>query len=328
LEGIEMKAIVFPKYGSPDVLQFSEVDKPIPNENQALIKVIAASINIADWHTMHGGPTRVMGSGFSKPKVERLGSDIAGVVESVGSNVTQFKPGDEVFGACAGAFAEYAVAREVRLVPKPANSTFEEGAAIPVAAITALQGLRDHAHVKPGQSVLIDGASGGVGTFAVQIAKSFDTEVTAVAATTKLDTLRSIGADHVIDYTKEDFTKSGQHYDLILGVNGYHPIRDYRRALSPKGTYVMVGVSPDRMYEGLAQTMILGPLFSRDGGPKFGFLGIAKISQEDLIILQQLLEARIIVPVIDRRYPLSETAQAMRYIGQGHASGKLIIAMQ
>ncbi len=323
-----MKAIVFPKYGSPDVLQFSEVDKPIPNENQALIKVIAASINIADWHTMHGGPVRVMGSGFSKPKVDRLGSDIAGVVESVGSNVSQFKPGDEVFGTCAGAFAEYAVAREDRLVPKPANSTFEEAAAIPVAAITALQGLRDHAHVKSGQSVVIDGASGGVGTFAVQIAKIFGGVVTAVASTPKLDTLHSIGADHVIDYTKEDFTKNGQRYDLILGVNGYHPIQDYRHALSAKGTYVMVGISPDHMFQGLAQTMILGPLYSRDGGQKFGSMGIAKITQEDLAILQQLLEARKIVPVIDRRYPLSETAQAMRYIGQGHASGKIIITMQ
>lgn len=323
-----MKAILLSNYGSPDVLQCKDVDKPTPNEDQALVKIVAASVNIADWHTMHGGPVRVMGQDFSKPKDPRFGTDIAGRVESVGSNVTQFKPGDEVFGTCAGAFAEYAAAREVRLVMKPDNSTFEEAAAIPVAAITALQGLCDKGHVQPGQKVLIDGTSGGVGTFAVQIAKSFGAEVTAVASTTKLETLRSIGADHVVDYTHDDFTKNGQQYDLILGVNGYHPIQDYRRALNPQGSYIMVGIAPHKMVQGLGQTMILGQFLSKDGGQKFVFMGIAKINQEDLVVLQQLLVTRKIAPVIDRRYPLSETAEAMRYIGLGHASGKIIITME
>ncbi len=322
-----MKAILLANYGSPDVLQLKEMEKPTPNDNQVLVKVVAASVNIADWHTMHGGPVRLMGQGFSKPKDPRFGSDIAGRVESVGKDVTQFKPGDEVFGTCAGAFAEYAAAREVRLVLKPANSSFEEAASLPVAAITALQGERDKGQIQPGQKVLIDGASGGVGTFAVQIAKSFGAEVTAVASTTKLDMLRSIGADLVIDYTKEDFTRNGQRYDLILGVNGYHPIQNYRRSLNPQGIYVMVGIAPHHMFQGLAQTMLLGPMLSRDGGQKMGFMGIAKINQEDLVVLQQLLEARKIVPLIDRHYPLSETAEAMRYIGEGHAGGKIIITM-
>ena len=229
-----MKAIFLSGYGSQDVLQLKEVEKPTPDENQVLVNVIAASVNIADWHTMHGGPARLMGTGFSKPKDPRFGSDIAGRVESVGSGVGQLKPDDEVFGTCSGAFAEYATARELRLVLKPANSTFEEAAAIPVAGITALQGLRDYGHVQPGQKVVIDGASGGVGTFAVQIAKSFGAEVTAVSSTSKLDTLASIGADHVIDYTKEDFTQNGQGYDLILGVNGYHPIQGYKRVFKPR----------------------------------------------------------------------------------------------
>ena len=278
------------------MLQYRDVDKPAPNDDQALVKVIAASINIADWHTMHGGPVRVIGQGFSKPKEPRFGSDIAGRVESIGKGVTQFKPGDEVFGTCAGALAEYAVAREIRLAMKPANSTFEEAAALPVAAITALQGARDKGNVQPRQKVLVDGSSGGVGTFVVQIAKSFGAEVTAVASTPKLETLRSIGADHVIDYTQVDFTQNGQRYNLILGVNGYHPIQDYRRSLNPQGVYVMVDIAPHRMIQGLAQTLILGPILSKEGGQKFSFMGIAKINQEDLIVLQQLLEARKIIP--------------------------------
>jgi NADPH:quinone reductase-like Zn-dependent oxidoreductase len=277
---------------------------------------------------MEGGLTRLMGGGLSKPKDPRLGGDIAGIVESVGKDVSQLKPGDEVFGTCVGAFAEYAAAREVRLVHKPANSSFDEAASIPIAATTALQGLRDSGHVQSRQTVLIDGASGGVGTFSVQIAKSYGAEVTAVASTTKLAGLHSIGADHVIDYTKEDFTRNGKQYDLILGVNGYHPIQDYRRALTPKGAYIMVGVDPHHMYQGLFQGMILGRFLSRDGGQTFGFMGIAKINQEDLAFLRQLLEDRKIVPVIDRRYPLRETADALRYIGEGHAAGKIIIMME
>ncbi len=323
-----MKAIVMTKYGAPDVLQLQEVDKPVPLENQVLVKVLAASVNISEWYSMQGGLARLMGSGFSKPKDPRFGSDIAGRVESVGSSVTQLKPGDEVFGTCAGGFAEYATAREVRLVLKPANSSFEEAASMPVAAITALQGLRDFGHVQPGQKVLLDGASGGVGTFTVQIAKSFGAEVTAVTSSTKLDLMRSIGADHAVDYTREDFTKSGQHYDLILQVNGFHPISDYRRALSPTGIFIMVGAPRTHLYRSLFQGLLLGPLLSRNGKQKLGFMGIAKINQEDLVILQHLLEARKIIPVIDKRFPLSKTADALRYIGEGHAQGKIIIIME
>ncbi len=322
-----MKAIRVPKYGSPDVLQFSEVDKPTPNENQVLVKVIAASVNIADWHSMHGGLIRFMGEGLRRPKDPRFGSDIAGRVESIGSSVTQIKPGDEVFGTCAGGFAEYAAAREIRLVLKPTTCSFEEAAATPVAAITALQGLRDKGNIQPEQKVLIDGASGGVGTFAVQIAKSFGADVTAVCSTRHLDIARSIGADHVIDYTQEDFTRSGQRYDLILQVNGYHPILDYRRALTPTGVFMMAGSSRDHLFQGLFQGMLLGPLISRNAKQKMGFMGIAKINQEDLVILKQLLETRKIVPVIDRRYPLKETAEALRYIGEGHAKGKVVITI-
>ena len=323
-----MKAILWPKYGTPDVLQYSELEKPTLNENQVLVKVITASVNISDWYTIQGGLARLMGSGFSKPNDPRIGGDVAGRVESIGSSITQFKPGDEVFGTCAGAFAEYAAAREVRLVLKPANSSFEEAAAVPVAAITALQGLRDKGHIQSGQKALIDGASGGVGTFAVQIAKSFGAEVTAVTSTSKLELLRSIGADYIIDYTQEDFTKSGQHYDLIFQVNGYHPIIDYRRALNPTGIFVMAGTTSTRLYRGLFQGMILGPALSKNGGKKLGFMGIAKLNQPDLVYLRDLLEARKIVPVIDRRYPLSETADALRYIGEGHARGKIIITTE
>ena len=320
-----MKAILLTKYGPPDVLKLQNMEKPAPKEDQVLVQILAASVNIADWHRMHGGPIRVMGQGFRKPKDPRFGTDIAGLVGSVGSNVTQFKPGDEVFGTCVGGFAEVGVTREDRLVMKPGNSTFEEGAAIPVAAITALQGLRDKGHIQPGQKVLIDGASGGVGTFAVQIAKSFGAEVTAVTSTSKLETARAIGADHVIDYLREDFTRNGQQYDLILQVNGYHPILDYKRALSPTGIFMMAGSSRTHLLRGLFQIMLLGPLMSRNDRQKMDYMGIAKLNQADLDYLKELLEARKIVPVIDRRFPLTETADALRYIGEGHARGKVII---
>jgi NADPH:quinone reductase-like Zn-dependent oxidoreductase len=323
-----MKAILCEKYGPPDVLQLQEVEKPTPKDNQVLVQVHAASLNISDYYGMNGGVSRFMGNGLRKPKDPRMGGDIAGRVEAVGSSVTQFQPGNEVFGTCAGGFAEYATAREIRLVLKPANSSFEEAAAIPIAAVTALQGLRDKGHVQPGQKVLISGASGGVGTFAVQIAKSFGAEVTAVASPSKLDLLRSIGADHVMDYTREDFTRNGQRFDLILEVNGYHPILDYRRALSPDGIYVMVGASHDRVLYAVLQAMLIGPLISMIGTQKLGFMGIAKLNQKDLVFLKDLLEARKVVPVIDRRYLLSETAEALRYMGEGHARGKIIITME
>ncbi len=249
-----MKAVTYTEYGSPDVLHFTELEKPTPNDHEVLIRIRAASVNPLDWHFMRGEPfiVRMMAGGLLKPKVTRLGVDVAGQVEAVGRNVTQFKPGDEVFGACRGAFAEYACATEAKLALKPANISFEEAAAVPVAAITALQGLRDKGRIRRGQKVVVDGASGGVGTFAVQIAKSFGAEVTAVCSTRNVDTARSIGADHVIDYTREDFTRSGQRYDLIMGANAYHSIFDYRRALSQDGIYVGAGGGGESKFPGHA----------------------------------------------------------------------------
>ena len=322
-----MKAIVYTKHGSPEVLRLIDAEKPAPAEGRVLVAIRAASVNPADDATMKGGPARFIGWLLRIPEDPRLGTDVAGRVEAVGEGVTQLRPGDEVFGACAGSFAEYASAREDRLVRKPAKSSFEEAAAVPVAAITALQGLRDKGHIQPGQRVLIDGASGGVGTFAVQIAKSFGAEVTAVCSTQNVEIARSIGADHVVDYTREDFTRNGQQYDLLLGVNGFYPISAYRRALTPSGTYVMAGPSRAHLYQGLFNVMVVGPMISRVGAQKMGFMGIAKFNHPDLLVLQGLLEARKIVPVIDRRYPLSQAADAMRYLEQGHARGKVIITV-
>jgi NADPH:quinone reductase-like Zn-dependent oxidoreductase len=238
-----MKAIAYHRYGSPDVLVYEEIEKPVPNDNEVLIKVCAAALNALDWRLMRGKPAfaRLMIGGLLKPKNARLGVDVAGQVEAVGRNVTGFKPGDEVFGVCKGACAEYACTVEDKLALKPANISFEEAAAVPVAAVTALPALRDKGRIKPGQKVLVDGASGGVGTFAVQIAKLFGAEVTAVSSTGKLETARSIGADHVIDYTQEDFTRRGERYDLIIAANAYHSILNYRRVLHPKGISVMAG---------------------------------------------------------------------------------------
>jgi NADPH:quinone reductase-like Zn-dependent oxidoreductase len=320
-----MKAIVCTKYGPPDLLQFKELAKPTPADNELLIKLYAASVNPADLHLMRGKPffLRLISGGLRAPKRKVPGYDIAGRVEAIGKNVTQFKPGDEVFGACRGAFAEYVCALEDKLAQKPANSSFEDAASLPVAALTALQGLRDKGRIKPGQKVLIDGASGGVGTFAIQIAKSFGAEVTAVCSTRNVDTARSLGADHVIDYTREDFTKSGQRYDLILGANAHHSISDYRRALCQNGIYVVVGGSLPRIF----QAMLLAPLLSRIGRKKTRFF-IANINQKDLIFLKDLLEARKVVPVIDRRYPLSEAADAIRYLEKGHAQGKILLTVE
>jgi NADPH:quinone reductase-like Zn-dependent oxidoreductase len=320
-----MKAVVYTKYGSPDVLQLKDVEKPAPKENEVLIKIHAASVNAYDWHLLTADIflVRFMGGGILKPKYTRLGADIAGRVEAVGKNVKQFKRGDEVFGMVRGGFAEYTCALEDALALKPSNLSFEAAAAVPMAALTALQGLRDEGHIKPKQKVLINGASGGVGTFAVQIAKSFGAEVTAVCSTQNVVQARSLGADYVIDYTKEDFTQNGKQYDLIFAANGYHPLSAYKRALTPNGIYVMAGGSKAQMFQGV----LLGKWMSETGGRKMGGVS-AKRSQKDLIILKELLEAGKIVPAIDKRYSLSEAAEALRYLGEGHARGKVVITME
>jgi NADPH:quinone reductase-like Zn-dependent oxidoreductase len=324
-----MKAIICTKYGSPDVLQFKEVEKPTPKDDEVLVKIHAASVNMYDWHLLTADifMVRLMGGGLLRPKHPIPGADIAGRIEAAGSHIKQFRPGDEVFGdisACGdGGFAEYVSVRESSLALKPRNLTFEEAAAVPMAAITALQGLRDQGHIQPGQKVLIQGASGGVGTFAVQLAKSFGAGVTAVCSTRNLEQARSLGADHVIDYTKEDFTKSGQQYDLILAANGYHPLSDYKRALTPRGIYVMAGGSMAQIF----QAMLLGSWMSKTGGKKMGGI-TGKPNQGDLTFMKGLLEAGKVVPVIDRRYPLIETAEALRYLGEGHARGKIVITME
>jgi NADPH:quinone reductase-like Zn-dependent oxidoreductase len=319
-----MKAIVYTKYGPPDVLQLKEVEKPSPKDNEVLVKVHAASVNAMDWRpfTFPLIFVRMMRGGLREPKNTSLGADIAGLVEAVGATVKQFQPGDAIFGVSNGAFAEYACAAENELALKPANLSFEAAAAVPVAALTALQGLRDKGKIQPGQKVLINGAGGGVGTFALQIAKSFGAEVTAVCSTRNLDMARSIGADHVIDYTQEDFTKNAQRYDLIIAANGYHPILHYRRALSPGGIYVVLGGTMAQIFQG----MLLGPLLSWTGGKKMGSM-MTHSNQKDLVFLKKLLEAGKVVPVIDRRYPLGEVAEAIRYLAEGHARGKVVITV-
>ncbi len=322
-----MKAILYEKYGPPDVLQLKEIEKPVPLDDEVLIKVHATSLNAYDWHLMRADPflVRLMGGGLLKPKTTIPGADIAGRVEAVGRGVNQFQPDDAVFGAVAkgsGGFAEYAAAPERGLVLKPANLSFEQAAAVPMAGITALQGLRDVGQIQPGQKVLINGASGGVGTFAVQLAKYFGAEVTAVCSTGNVEMVRSLGADHVIDYKKEDFTRSGKQYNLILAVNGYHPLSAYKRALAPKGIYVMAGGTNAQIF----QAMLLAPLMSNKGGKKMGGVS-AKRSQKDLLILKELLEAGKLVPVIDRCFPFREAIDAMRYIDAGHAKGKVVVTV-
>jgi NADPH:quinone reductase-like Zn-dependent oxidoreductase len=324
-----MKAIVRTRYGSPDVLELQEMEKPVPKDDEVLVQVHAASVNTLDWHTMRGQPflLRMLGGGLRKPKVPGLGVDLAGRVEGVGGNVTQFHVGDEVFGIGHGAFAEYACAYETNLVLKPTDLSYEAAAAVPIAAVTALQGLRDKGHVRPGEQVLIQGASGGVGTFAVQIAKALGADVTAVCSTRNVDQARALGADHVIDYTQEDFTRKRQHYDLIVAVSGYHPVSAYRRALRSTGRYVMVGAS-SHLFQALFQALLLGPVISRIGSKKVGGL-VANTSQhqQDLAFLKELLESGKVVPVIERRYALSETSEAIRYLEEGHARGKIVITV-
>lgn len=326
-----MKAVVYTDYGAPDVLQIRDVKKPVPTDDQILVKVRAASINPLDWHFVRGTPgiARLLMMGLRKPKDPRLGVDMAGVVEAVGKNATQFKPGDEVFGGRDGAFAEYVCVRANRaVVLKPDNLSFEQAASVPIAAITALQGLRDKGHVQPGQKVLINGASGGVGTFAVQIGKSLGAEVTGVCSTKNLDLVRSLGADHVIDYTKEDFTKGAERYDLILDNVGNQPLSGFRRVLKPRGICVMIGGGGPKdggilgpMARPL-QAFIMSPFVSQ----KMGFF-VAELNKEDLNILRDLMQTGKVTPVIDRTYPLNQIADALSYLEQGHARGKVVITM-
>jgi NADPH:quinone reductase-like Zn-dependent oxidoreductase len=323
-----MKAIVYTEYGPPEVLKMKEVPKPQPAKGQVLVKVRAASINALDYRRfwLTGIVGRIIDAALFKSTGSVLGADIAGTVEEVGGDVTEYHPGDHVFGVPVGSeggFAEYVCAAESRVVPKPANISFESAAAVPIAALTALQGLRDRGGIQRGQEVLIYGASGGVGAFAVQLAKVFGAAVTAVCSTRNLDMARSIGAKRVIDYTKEDFTNDPHRYDLIAAVNGYRSILDYRRALKPGGTYVLMGGTMPQIF----QSMLLGRLISRLGNKTMGFMGMAQVSKSDLQQLVKLLETEALVPAVDKCYPLSETAAAFRYILDEHARGKVVITM-
>ena len=327
---VPMKAIVHCEYGGPEVLEIEEIEKPVPNDNQLLVRVRAASVNPLDLTIRGALPLRPF-FGMRKPKDTRLGVDYAGTVEAVGKNVTQFKPGDEVFGGKNGALAEYVcVLVDRSVVLKPANMTFEQAASVPVAAITALQGLRDKGRIQPGQKVLVNGASGGVGTFAVQIAKSFGTEVTGVCSTRNLDMVRSIGADHVIDYTKEDFTNGTERYDLIFDLIGNHSFSERRRILNPNGICVMAGIGGAGWHDGFA-TRLLGELNayvrSRFVSQKF-IAYIAEFNKKDMMVLADLMQSGKVTPVIDRTYKLSETADALRYLGKGHARGKVVISVE
>ncbi len=327
-----MKAIVYHEYGSPDVLRLEEIEKPVPNDDQVLVKVRAASVNPLDWHYIRGSPyfMRMVAAGLLKPNETRLGVDYAGTVESVGKNVTEFKPGDEVFGGRTGAFAEYVTVRAERaVVLKPANLTFEQAASVPIAAITALQGLRDKGKIQPGQKVLINGASGGVGTFAVQIAKSFGADVTGVCSTRNVEMVRSIGADQVIDYTKEDVTKRGERYDLILDNVGNHSLLEWNRVLKPKGIFVTIGGGGPNDGRWIG-SFLVRPIKARMLSPfvsqEFDML-LAELNKKDLTILSDLMQAGKVKPVIDRGYSLSEVPEAIRYLEKGHARGKVVITM-
>jgi NADPH:quinone reductase-like Zn-dependent oxidoreductase len=322
-----MKAIVRADYGPPEVLRLSEIERPTPGPDEVLVGVRAASVNPIDWHFMRGIPFAVrLQSGLRRPRDRRLGYDVAGRVEAAGRNVTRFKAGDEVFGSCKGAFAEFACAPESALASKPPNLTFEEAAAVPVAGLSALQALRDKGGIRPGQRVLINGASGGVGTFAVQLAKGFGAQVTGVCSSRNVDMVRAIGADHVVDYTQEDFTRAGLRYDLILDTVGNHSLSDRRRALTQAGALVMVGGSETGRWlgplAGMLKAVALSPFVSQRLLPF-----MARLNRDDLVALQELVGAGRVVPVIDRTYPLGEVPQAIRHLEGGHARGKIVITM-
>jgi NADPH:quinone reductase-like Zn-dependent oxidoreductase len=320
-----MKAIAYTKYGSPDVLELKEVAKPAPRDDEVLIKVQAVSVNRSDWEGLRGKPLYARIGGLLKPRNKILGSDIAGRVEMTGRNIRRFQPGDEVFGDILGrlgGFAEYVCAPENRLALKPASMTFEEVAAIPQAAVIALQGIRDKGQVQPGQKVLINGAGGGAGTFAVQLAKLYGAEVTGVDNTGKLDFMRSLGADYVIDYTREDYTKNGKHYDLILDVAAHRSAFAYKRALRPNGSYFLLGGSVATLF----QILLLGPWIRATTGKRIRILAV-KPSLKDMVYITELYEAGKVVPVIDRRYPLSEVPEALRYLGEGRTQGKVVITV-
>ena len=322
-----MKAIIHERYGRPDVLDLRDVDKPVVEDHQVLVRVHASSVNPVEWYGVSGPYFARVGNGLRRPKDTTVGADLAGRVEAVGRDVKGFQPGDEVFGVSGASWAEFASAREDRLAPKPTNLSFEEAAAVPIAGLTALQALRDKGHVQPGQKVLINGASGGVGTFAVQIAKALGAEVTAVCSTKNVEQARALGADRVVDYTQEDFTKLDVRHDVLIDIAGSRSFRQFRRVLTPKATVVIVGAK-------FPSNKGLGPL-SHIIGTRLAGLGrsqtvkffVAKITKEDLGFLAELLEAGKVRSVIDRRFELSETADAMRYLGEGHARGKVIITM-
>jgi NADPH:quinone reductase-like Zn-dependent oxidoreductase len=321
-----MKAIIYHEYGSPDVLKLEEVQKPTPADNQVLIKIHAVSINRSDWEGLVGKPLYARIGGLFRPKDRILGSDIAGTVEMVGKDVKQFKPGDEVFGLLlnyGGGFAEYACTSGKAFILKPAGMTFEEAAAIPQAAFIALQGIREKGNVQPGQKVLINGAGGGTGTYAIQLAKLAGGEVTAVDNAEKLELMRSLGADHVIDYTREDFTKNGQQYDLILDVIAHRSVFAYQRALKPNGKYFMAGGSVATMF----QSLTLGPIIKRMSGRKISLL-MVQTEARDLVYMTELIQSGKVKTIIDKRYPLSETAEGLRYLGEGHAKGKVVIIVE
>jgi NADPH:quinone reductase-like Zn-dependent oxidoreductase len=322
-----MKAVLSPRYGL-DALDLREADTPAIEDYQVLVRVRASSVNPTEWYRITGPYfARMFGSGIRRPKSPAIGSDLAGMVEAVGKDVTEFQPGDEVFGTTLGAWAEYAPAREARLVHKPATVSFEEAAAVPIAATTALQALRDHGGVERGQKVLINGASGGVGTFAVQIAKSLGAEVTAVCSARNVELVRSLGADHVVDYAQEDFTRRGERFDLLIDIAGSRPFRELRRALTPEATIVVVGAR-------FPSNKGLGPL-SHVIRMRLGALGrsqtvkffVAQIDKEDLVVLADLLESGQVKPVIDRSFGLAATREALRYLGEGHARGKIVLTV-
>ena len=326
-QGDTMKAIVYCDYGSPDVLRLATIAKPVPTDAQVLVKVRATSVNPYDWHFMRGEPRIMrMEFGLRKPKGMRMGVDFAGTVEAVGKDVTQFKPGDEVFGGRTGAFAEYVAVAEKFLIPKPDNISFEQAGAVQIAGLTALQGLRDSGKLHAGQKVLINGASGGVGTFAVQIAKTLGAHVTGVCSTRNVELVRSLGADHVVDYTKEDFTRAAERYDLILDLVGNHGLLAVRRALTPDGKYVMIGGPAGRWIapmDTVIRAFLLQPFIKQE----MGFM-ISKVNRDDLMLLRELMQSGRLTPVIDKTYPLSEARDAVAYVETGRARGKVVLTLE